>query len=230
MEALGMASVCYNNIHKYLENPELSQAEASYHSTSLFDIIDKVRSDKKLDGLFVTPGDHNLEKLFESHEALLLDHWNAWNIENPVEQFRESQELATALLVATHQNSTEKYDFFFVHILTTSHAVRVLLPWIPAKFQIPLVRQWWLVTLAIFIAQKRPEINMDTIRDYDVKGKDWTWTAKQAVKGEQSTDSHYTKALRALQASASTWTDNDGYYLKAAVKFAEEFNGWGGFV
>jgi hypothetical protein len=230
MEALGMASICYNNIHKYLENPVLSQAEASYHSTSLFDIIDKVRSDKKLDGLFVTPGDHNLEKLFENHEALLLDHWNAWNIENPVEQFRESQELATALFAATHKNSTEKYDFFFVHILTTSHAVRVLLPWIPAKFQIPLIRQWWLVTLAIFIAQMRPEINMDTIRDYDLKGRDWTWTAKQAVKGERSTESHYPKALRALQESASTWTDNDGFYLKAAVKFAEEFNGWGGFV
>lgn len=230
MEALGLVSVCYNTMHKYLDNPVLSQVEASYHSTSPFEIIEKVRSDKKLDGLFATPGDHNLEKLFESHEDILLNHWNAWNIENPIEQFRESQELAAALFVATHTDSTETYDFFFVHVLTTSHAVRVLLPYIPAKFQIALVRQWWLITLAIFIAQMRPKITMDKIRDYDLKGRDWAWTAKQAVKGEQSTDSHYVKALRALQECASTWTDHDSFYLKAAVKFADEFSGWGGFV
>lgn len=230
MEALGLAATCYNKMHKYHDNPVLSQAEASYHSTSLFEIIEKVRSDKKLDRLFAAPGDHNIEKLFESHEALLLDHWNAWTIENPLEQFRESQELATALFVATHTDSSEKYDFFLVHVLTTSHAVRVLLPWIPAKFQIPLVRQWWLVTLAIFIAQLRPEVSLDSIRDFDLQGRDWDWTAKLAVKGEYSTDSHYVKVLRALQESASTWTDHDGFYLKAAVKFASEFNGWGGFV
>ncbi|KAJ5377712.1 uncharacterized protein N7496_005121 [Penicillium cataractarum] len=230
MEALGMAVVGYNKIHNYLDNPVLSQAEASYHSTSLFEIIQRVRSDKKLDGLFATPGDHNIEKLFDNYEALLLDHWNAWQIENPVEQFRESQELAVALFIATHKDSSETYDFFFVHVLTTSHAVRVMLPWIPAKFQIPLVRQWWLVTLTAFIAQMRPEINMDTIRDYDLKGRDWTWIAEKVVKGENSTDSHYAKALRALQECASTWADHDNFYLKAAVKFADEFNGWGGFV
>ncbi|KAJ5152999.1 uncharacterized protein N7482_009477 [Penicillium canariense] len=230
MEALALTATCYNQLHIYLEDPVLSQAEASYHSTSMFEILDRVRTDKKLDGLFANPGDHNVEKLFASHEAVLLNHWNAWKIHNPVEQFRESQTLATALFVATHADSSEKYDFFLVHVLTTSHAVRVLLPWIPAKFQIPLVRQWWLITLATFIAQLRPEISLDRIRDYDLKGRNWDWTATLAVKGEHSTDSHYVKALRALRETASTWGDHDRFYLKAAVKFADEFDGWGGFV
>ena len=34
---------------------------------------------------------------------------------------------------------------------------------------------------------------------------------------------------RAMKEAANTWGDEDGFYLKAAVKFSEEFDGWGGF-
>jgi hypothetical protein len=230
MEALGLAATCYNDIHKYIDDPSYSKAESSYHSTSLFEILARVRADKRFKGLFATPGDHNLETLFRHHEVALLDHWNAWKIEDPVPQFRESQQLAAAVLTATQADPTEKYDFFLVHILTTSHAVRILLPLIPARFQVPLVRQWWLMTLAVYIAQLRPEIDLDRIRNYDLQGRDWKWTAKQAVKSKHSTDAHYVKALRAMREAAATWGDSDELYLKAAVKFAEHFDGWGGFV
>lgn len=230
MEALGLACACYDEKHKYLEDPAYSELEPSYHSTSVFEVFEKVRSDKKFDGLFVTPGDNNLSQVFQTHEPALLDHWNAWKIKNPIEQFRESQELAAALLATSPKDATEKYDFFLAQILTTSHAVRVLLPFVPAKFQIPLVRQWWLTTLAVFIAQLRPEIPLDSVREYDLQGRDWEWVAKQAVQGEYSTDAHYVKALRSFSELSSTWGDHDNFYLKAAVKFAAEFNGWGGFV
>ena len=32
-----------------------------------------------------------------------------------------------------------------------------------------------------------------------------------------------------MKEAANTWGDGDEFYLKAAVKFAEEFDGWGGF-
>jgi hypothetical protein len=32
-----------------------------------------------------------------------------------------------------------------------------------------------------------------------------------------------------MQEAAKTWGDEDEYFLKAAVKLSEEFNGWGGF-
>ncbi|KAJ5902728.1 hypothetical protein N7495_003256 [Penicillium taxi] len=229
MEALGLAATCYNNLHTYLDDPVHSQSEPSYRSTSLFEIIEKVRSDPELDGLFDSFGDNNRETLFQTREALLLNHWNALTIENPIEQIRESQELATALFISTSA-SEDKYDFYLVHLLTTSHAVRVLLPLIPAKFQIPLFRQWWLLTLSVFIGQLRPQILMNRICDFDLKGRDWQWTARQAVKGDYSTDSHYVKTLHSLKVMSSTWGDHDNFYLKAAVKFAEGFNGWGGFV
>ncbi|PYH93783.1 hypothetical protein BO71DRAFT_399389 [Aspergillus ellipticus CBS 707.79] len=231
MEALSLASTCYDGIHKYLDDPSYAQAESSYQSASLFEILTKVRADKRFHGLFGTPGGHNMEVISREHEGVLLNHWNAWKIENPVKQFRESQELAVAILTGTHSDRTsEQYDFFFVHLLTTSHAVRVLLPLIPAQFQISLVRQWWLLTLSVYIAQLRPEIDLDRIRGYDLAGRDWSWTAKKAVKGEFSTDAHYVKALRAFRECATTWGDSDSFYLKAAVRFGEEFNGWGGFI
>ncbi|KAE8145690.1 hypothetical protein BDV25DRAFT_164099 [Aspergillus avenaceus] len=229
MESLALAATCYGDMHKYLDDASYSETEASYHCTSPLEVLNKVRADTRLNGIFSAPGDNNIDTVLHDHEALLLDHWNAWKIENPVEQFRESQELAVALLAATQAQASDKYDFFVVHTLTTSHAVRILLPLIPARFQYPLVRQWWLLTLVVYIAQLRPEIDLDRIKGYDLKERDWDWTAQKAVKGDYSTDAHYVKAIRACREAATTWGDTDAYYLKAAVKFAEGFNGWGGF-
>lgn len=235
LEALSLASVCYGPTHKYLDDPSYSQAEASYYSHSPFEILTKVRTDKRLTNLFTTPGDHNTEVVFREAEATILNHWNAWKIptgSDAIRCFRESQELAVALLTATLNPATpdQKYDFFFVHVLTASHAVRVLLPLIPAKFQIPLVRQWWLLTLAIYIGQLRPEIRLDTIRKQDTSNKGWAYVKDKALHGEHSTETHYIKALRVFRDMAKMWGDPEGYYLKAAVKFADGFTGWGGFV
>ncbi|RAH66963.1 questin oxidase family protein [Aspergillus aculeatinus CBS 121060] len=226
MEALGMAATCYGSIHKYLDDPSYSKIEPSYHTTSLFEVLAKVRADKQFDNLFTTSGEENIEVLFRNHEAALLNHWNAWTIQDPVTQFRESQEVAAALLTATVSAARPKYDFFLVHTLTTSHAVRIMLPLIPGKFQMALVRQWWLMTLSVYVAGLRPEIDLERVRGYELKGRDWKWTAQKAVKGQYSTDAHYVKAIRALREAANTWGDPEEFYLRAAVRFADEFDDW----
>ncbi|KAL2829758.1 hypothetical protein BDW59DRAFT_33871 [Aspergillus cavernicola] len=237
LEALSLTAICHNPIHKYLDDPSYSAAESSYHSTSPFEILSKVRSDKRLQGLFATPGDNNTEIVFRDAEAIILDHWNAWTItSDPTKALREGQEVATALLTATlnHSNSTPaseaKYDFFHVHTLTTSHAIRVLIPLIPTQHQLPLLRQWWLMTLSIYIAQLRPEINLDRVWKHDISNKGWDYVIEKALKGQYALEAHYIKALRAMRDMARTWGDPEGFYLRAAVKFADGFNGWGGFV
>ncbi|RDW71440.1 hypothetical protein BP6252_08003 [Coleophoma cylindrospora] len=225
MEALGMASTAYNFLHKYIDDVSYTKP-SSYSTTSPLEILQKVSSDARFDGLFKHKGAGNMESLFDNHESLVLEHWNAWTIVEPNKQFQESQEAAVALLVNTVEVGTHAYDFFMVHILTTSHAVRVLLPLIPKRFHISLVRQWWLLTLGVYISQLRPKISQDIEQKPD---KSWKYVEDKAVNGPWSTDSHYVKALRAMKEAAFTWGDVHERYLAAAVRFSNDFEGWTGF-
>ena len=226
MEALGLATTSYNTLHKYLDDPSYTKPSV-YSTASPIDILEEISKDKRFDNLFDHQGDDNIEPLLMNHEAEVLEYWNAWQLPNPKKQFEDSQYAAVALLIATHDQRA--YDFFLVHILTTSHAVRILLPMIPAKFHVSLVRQWWLLTLLVYIAQVRPQIDLQRITTYETNGKDWDWVDKQAVKGRWSLDAHFVKGLRAMKEAAQIWGDSEKYYLKAACRLGEEFDGWGGY-
>jgi hypothetical protein len=132
--------------------------------------------------------------VLEKREDVFLEYWNAWELLNPKEQFEESQRTAVAILLGTDPPKGDtKFDFFFVHLLTSSHAIRILLPLIPAKFHISLVRQWWLFTLAVYIAQTRPEIKLDNINNYDLKGRGWKFVLDKALNSPHAMDAHFVK-------------------------------------
>ncbi|TVY41738.1 Questin oxidase [Lachnellula occidentalis] len=222
IEALAMTSVGYDFLHKYLDNPSYTQP-STYSTTSPLEILHRIAADTRFDGLFPSKGYQNMETLFKDHEALVLEHWNAWTITNPTEQFRASQEAAMNLLVRTVKPGTHAYDFFMVHILTTSHAVRILLPVVPKKFHVSLVRQWWLLTIAVYVSQLRPVVDEDL---EGKPGKGWAYVEEMAVSGPWSGDTHYVKALRAMKEAAFTWGDVHELYLSSAVHFADDFKGW----
>ncbi|KAK4545734.1 hypothetical protein LTR36_002688 [Oleoguttula mirabilis] len=234
IESLALAACFHNEWHVYLDDPKYTKP-SSNPSDSLFTVLDQVAQDRRFDGLFDHQGSDNISTLLANEEAAnaALEYWNSWDLKRPKEQFAESQKLAVALLVAAQtpkeDKSDERYDFFAVHLLTTSHAVRVLLPTLPAKWHIPLVRQWWLFTLLVYIAQLRPRINIDTIKLVDLEGRDWKFVTNKALKAKYRTDAHFVKALRCMHEASRTWGDANSFYLKAAVKFADEFDGWGGF-
>lgn len=228
MEALGMAATSYNHLHKYLDNPSYTKPSPN-PSQSPLQLICRLQKDDRFNGTSDDQSPKTVEQVFSSHEDQLLEYWNAWQITNPTEEFKASQMAAAALLVATHRSGGAPYDFFLCHILTTSHAVRILLPLLPPKYHVSLVRQWWLLTLSVYTAQLRPEIVLSSVADYDLERRDWDWVNKQAVEGKHALDAHYVKALRAMETAAETWGDDDQFYQKAAVRFGHEFDGWGGF-
>jgi hypothetical protein len=246
MEALALTATQYNYLHKYMDAPSYTNA-SPFTSTSPLDLIDRLSEDERFDKMFDTPSFSNIDTLFQKHETLVLEYWNAWSIEDPVKQFRESQELAVALLVSTVRPGTHAYNFFVVHLLTTSHAVRILLPFIPTKFQVPLVREWWLLTLAVYIAQLRPKIDPDNVAS-DLKGRHWTYVEEKALNSKWSTDAHFVKgrvgrrpidempgrqyadtifvAIRSMKQAAMTWGDVHEHYLASAITFVDNFQGW----
>ncbi len=248
MEALGLAATNYNYMHKYLDDPKYSKQPTQYQTSNPLEILARVNGDKRLDGLFSEPGGSNLDEVFGRHEAILLEHWNAWKITEPKKQFEQTQQAAVALLISAAHSSPlpretssekpdQKYDFFLLHLLTTTHSIRILLPFLPPQHHLPLLRQWFLLTTALYIAQLRPLISIkDNILDYDVQGRDWDWVVVQSLKGKHALDAHYVKGVRAMKVAAETWGDSDEgkgigdrFYLKAAARFAGEFGGWGGF-
>ncbi|KAF2836371.1 hypothetical protein M501DRAFT_997136 [Patellaria atrata CBS 101060] len=227
IEALALGACFYNSLHKYLDDPSYTKP-SSYSSKDLLEILQKIQDDLRFDKLFNEPTAGNIDELLEKREAAVLDHWNAWDISDPKKQFEDSQKVAVSLLVGT-QTEDSKYDFFLVHLLTTSHAVRILLPLLPPKFHIPLVRQWWFFTVLVYITQLRPTIKLDRIEKYDLKGRDWKFVEHKALSSKWAFDAHYVKALRSMKEAAITWGDDGQFYLKASVKFADTFTNWAGF-
>ncbi|KAL9535702.1 Baeyer-Villiger oxidase [Sphaerulina musiva] len=231
IEALGLAACFYNEWHVFLDDPKYTKP-APNPTDSLFDLLERVRKDPKFDNLSDHQGSDNIDKILGNEQlaAAALEYWNSWDLKDPKAQFAQSQKLAVALVVAADEPSNAKgYDFFGVHLLTSSHAVRTLLPLLPNKYHIPLVRQWWLFTLLVYIAQLRPKVNIDTIKLVDLDGRDWKLVTERALRGKYNTDAHFVKALRCMHECSKTWGDANQFYLKAAVKMAEDFDGWGGF-
>ncbi|KAK3936200.1 cell cycle checkpoint protein RAD17 [Diplogelasinospora grovesii] len=220
MEALGLAATQYNFLHKYVDDPSYTR-KSLFSSASPTELLNKLANDGRFNDMFQEPGFGNIEPLFQKHEPLVLEYWNAWDLSagDPVKQFQESQEAAVALLVATVPPGTHSYNFFIVHLLTTSHAVRILLPFLPAKFHMSLARQWWLLTLAVYIAMLRPPIDPDYIRVSEIKQKEWGWgyVEKKALNCQWSTDAHFIKAIRAMREAARTWGDVHERYLASAA-------------
>lgn len=191
IEALALGACFYSPLHNYIDDTSYTKP-SPHQSTDLREILDKVRTDKRFDGLYPhRSGD--ISKVLEEQEEAFLEYWNAWELSDPQAAFRQSQELAVTILMGTEAPENTKFDFFFVHILTSSHAVRVLLPLVPAKHHISLVRQWWLFTLAVYVAQTRPQIDSTIIDKYELNGRDWKYVVHKALDSTESTDAHYVK-------------------------------------
>ncbi|KAI0125807.1 hypothetical protein BJ170DRAFT_632605 [Xylariales sp. AK1849] len=225
MEALGLAATQYNYFHKYLDNPTYTKP-TSLKSTSPLDLFHKIANDSRFDGLVKEPGFANIEPLFKKHEDLVMEYWNSWILDDPTKQFQDSQEAAVAFLVASVPPGSHSYNFFICHVLTTSHAVRILLPILPRKFHINLVREWWLLAIAVYVAEMRPKIDPDYVQPGDIAGKQWNHVEDRALNGPYSTDAHFVKAVRAMKEAARTWGDVHENYLASAVRFVDDFHGW----
>ena len=220
MEGLALAATQYDFLPKYLDDPPAPSKEAVADPKTPLEILTLVQQDKDFDAL--PTGLDQMEEMLEKHGDLVFKYWNRWALPDPTKQFADSQHCAAALLAS----SAIGFDFFICHLLTSSHAIRIYLPSAPPEWHVKLVRSWWLFVLLAYVALGRPKVDLAAIRYVEVKSRDWDWIGKQALTSKWHLDAHYVKACRALKEAALTWGDSDEFYIKAAIKFAENFDGW----
>jgi len=170
----------------------------------------------------------NTFKVHKTCEHALLEHWNAWMIDNFDAQFAQAWELSVKLAIETGGPSAEYY-FFLIHLLTALHAVRIILPHIPGDMWSSVLRQYWAWLVVVYVAQLKRPIHSGAIENVDLNGRDWDWVSENSVASEWSLDCHYIKVVRALKVGSELYSEKNEWHLKAAVKFMDEFHGWVGF-
>lgn len=189
MEALTLTCVQYDFFHKYLDKESYTRP-SKLKSDSPLNLLIRMSEDERFDKI-KNPSLDSLEPFFGEHEDLIMEYWNAWEIDDAREQFQLSQEAAVALF-QTVRSGTHSYNFFIVHLLTTSHAIRIILPFFPAEHHVPLVRAWWLLAIAVFIVKGRPRPDLNNV-DSDLEGNTWKHVEYQALNSQYAKDAHYVK-------------------------------------
>lgn len=223
---MALGATEYDFVHQYFDSapPDTS----TYKTKDLGEILDKIRLDKRFDGLASNPGFVNTFVLHATREAAVLEHYNAWEYDGSPLAFEALFDTAASVAIET-TGPDEQYDFFLIHVLTVAHALRAILPNAPQEFRVPMVKQFAMWTIIMYCAQLRRNINHQAIASIDPKSRDWTWVIEQTLTNEWSLDSHYVKVVRALKVGSELYGEKDGWYLKAAVDFINRFNGWTGF-
>lgn len=237
-EALALTTTNHNFLHKYIldEFPVPGTPitpPPSNASTSPLALLAEIQADARLDGLFKIPGASNMEPLFHHAEKTVLEYFHRLTVTDAKSIHHELSRATALLLVATHEPGSPAYDFFICHLLTTSYAVRVLLPELPAAFAPVLLKAHWLFVIVVYCTQLRPLIRPELVDAVDTHGRSWDDVVQHAIaqkKGDPKLeDTHYLKSVRTFKESATLWGEEDGFWIKAAHKIAWEFEIWGGF-
>jgi hypothetical protein len=172
------------------------------------DKLEKAEKDGKISSRIFTPIEI-LEKMAHEdvkkdiNDDILLDHWRALDLTNNLQKrFEEMQSIAVKLAVGRGDSS----------VLRSFHAIRTLLPLIPDRFHILLIRHWWMSALTEFVSQQQ---HLSHIRDMD-DGQTWK-KIEQLARSHQLNDACCLGNLVSLKYARETWSDGtEDFYLAAA--------------
>lgn len=229
-EALSLGCTEYVLCSQLIDNPP--PIPAPYSTANLAEIIWQVAKDERFDGIVTMPGTVNFGIPLQHSFQAFMEHWNAYDITDPVQQFEHCCDLSVVLAISVTGSAAwgdGKFDFFYAHIMTVAHAIRVLWNHFPKDRISSILKQFTFFALQIYILQKRLPFSVEKIEAVDAKGRDWKWVTDNALSHRWALDDHFFKVVRALKAFAETYGEKEGFYLKAAIKYLDEFNGWEGF-
>lgn len=228
-EALSLGCTEYFELHHLLD--EYPPDNSTYKTSSLAEIVHRVYNDDRFDGLFLEQGITNVEALLQTQYNAVLEHWNAWEVSDSLSQLEHCCDVAVLLAIGTGSRQA-KYDFYLIHLLTVAHGLRVMWHEFPEEQRICILKQYALFLILIYISQLKPafETNIiESILSIEVGDEDWDTVRVKALGHRWLKDSHFFKVVRAPMVLEQTYGKKENFYLKAALKFLREFDGWEGF-
>ena len=123
--------------------------------------------------------------------------------------------------------------FLLIYAITVAHGLHILWHVFPKEQQACILRQYALFAIMMYICQLSPAFDVDiidSIQTVELVGQcDWEAVVDETLEHRWFRDSHFFKVVRAPKEFEETYGKKDGFYLKAAVKFLAEFDGWEGF-
>ncbi|KAL2825357.1 hypothetical protein BDW59DRAFT_172434 [Aspergillus cavernicola] len=229
-EALSLGCTENMEAHGLLDN--YPPDNSTYKTSSFADVIKHIYDDKRFDGLFEYQGITNIDTLMQQRFQAVLEHWNAWEVTDPLQQLEKMCDTSVLLAIATGDQE-HKFDFYLVHTMTVAHALRVLWELFPENQQACILRQYALFVIMVYICQLKPEVDFDLIHAIDSvhlgEWDDWDSIVERALQHKWMKDSHFFKVIRAPKAFEETYGAKNDFYRKASLKFLAEFDGWEGF-
>lgn len=202
---------------------------ATYRTKSLAEVMERVRTDERFQRAGLTdPGITNMEAVFVKCGNAVLEHLEAWEIGDPLESLQHICDLSTVLAITT-SDARNEFDFYIIHFMTIAYALRVIWDVIPKDRQAPMLREYALFIIVMYVSQLSPQFDLKRIDSVDLKGRDWNWVKKTAAVHPAKFDVHFFKVVRAPLSLEETFGEKNGFYLKSAVKFLDEYKGWTGF-
>ncbi|ANB14250.1 hypothetical protein AWJ20_5211 [Sugiyamaella lignohabitans] len=226
IEALAMSCTEYNDLGKLLV--DVVDSTPGSKTTDPVQILQDIRNDTDFDNQLSKPFENKLPVLIKKFDSKIKHYSERLDVSNPKEVVLKLLHAGTLILTTTHQVDKPVFDFFLLHILTSSHEMAeiILSPErgelvFPERFHSLLVKQLWTITVILYISQLRPLIKPEILPEMKEPIEDiWKRAIEKTLSGPQKFDSHSLKAVRAMLAAELLTKDTTGVYARAASHFA----------
>lgn len=173
IEALAMLSCIHDPlIHRHFSDSTYEDHSSSNSSCSVLEVLNNIATDHR----FLDMSPTSATDILQKRESGIIDHCGSCALISSAspspaelqEALRQAQ-IAGAVLALRYAMANfagEPTSADLLIPLLTSDALRVLLPSMPARFVLPLLRQWLLLTILTYIQSGRPRLDMSKLTYY----------------------------------------------------------------
>lgn len=191
----------------------------SSSTTSLLNIIEQVRNDKRLEGI-LKPRNISRKHVLRESTPLIHEYISKWDINegNVAEKEKELVEMIALLYAApVRPGKRPIFDFYVMHSVTGSVFVHELLKHFSSERGAQVLKAHLGITLYYYIATACPQLHIDYLKSYKTQLPSSPNPWLEIIKfGIETNDVHATKVAYSLLQFEAWFGEFDGIFLKAA--------------